>query len=80
MPRSSRLVAARGFLLAGLVLSCFASSPGCGASDHGGVDVAASRKIATERGIGPGVSDAPAPARAGTPKPPPRSDLTVPGK
>jgi len=80
---ASRLVEARGFLRVGLI-SCLASSSGCGDSEHGGVDIAASRKIAAERGIGPGISDAPAPdlapTKAGTPRPRPQSDLTVPGK
>lgn len=66
-----------GAMFGWLVL--FSLVPGCG-SDDGGVDVAASKKIAEERGIGPGFAPPgdPTTKKAKTKKAPPVAGLVKP--
>jgi hypothetical protein len=63
-------------LRTGLVLLSF-SVAGCG-SDDGGVDIEASKKIAAERGIGPGVQNANSGGAAKKAKPRPNAGLVAP--
>ncbi len=60
----------------GLVLILL-SLAGCG-SDDGGVDIEASKKIAAERGIGPGAQNANSSAAPNTAKPRASVDLVAP--